>query len=207
MCDPISIGLGVASGAMQYRGQKQAAKTQAIMQRRASEQEAKRHLAQVSSMRTEQRFQKIAASQKLQANQRKAQQARATARVASGEAGVSGLSIDAIMNDYTRKEGQYNFSVEQNLRVQQINTALGLENAGQAYTSNMLRINQPISKASFGEAILTGAQTGFAMSSAVNESGLGDFFSKPKTTTPFKLGTADLAPSGSTLSNPTSMYA
>mgnify|MGYP003131825459 CR=1 FL=1 len=207
MCDPISIGLGVASGAMQYQGQRQAAKTQAIMQRRASEQESKRYLAQVSAMRTQERFQKIEASQKLQANQKRAQEARATARVASGEAGVSGLSIDAIINDYTRKEGQYNFSVEQNLRVQQINSALGLDNAGQAYTSNMLRINQPIKKASFGEAILTGAQTGFAMSSAVNESGLGDLFSKPRTTTPLKIGAADLAPSGSSLYNPTSMYA
>lgn len=207
MCDPISIGLGIASGAMQYQGQRQAAKTQATMQRRASEQEAKRHLAQVSAMRTKERFQQMEASQKLQANQRRAQEARATARVASGEAGVSGLSVDAIMNDYTRKEGQYNFSVLQNQRVQQINSALGLDNAGQAYTSNMLRINQPIKKASFGEAILTGAQTGFAMATPVKEAGLDKLFSTPKTTTPFKLGTSDLAPSGSALSNPTSMYA
>lgn len=205
MCDPISIGLGIASGAMQYQGQRQAAKTQATMQRRASEMEGKRHLAEVSAMRTKERFQQIEASQKLQANQRRAREVRATARVASGEAGVSGLSIDAIINDYTRKEGRYNFSVEQNQRAQQVNTALGLENAGQSYTSNMLRINQPIKKASIGQAILTGAQTGFAMSGPVSDAGI--FSNAPKTTTPFKAGASDLAPIGSTLSNPTTMYA
>jgi hypothetical protein len=48
-------------------------------------------------------------------NARAAAEARATARTAAGEAGVSGLSLDALITDFTRQESQYRYGVRRNL--------------------------------------------------------------------------------------------
>jgi hypothetical protein len=42
-------------------------------------------------------------------NARAAAEARATARTAAGEAGVAGLSVEALLNDFTAQEGRYRY--------------------------------------------------------------------------------------------------
>jgi len=44
-----------------------------------------------------------------------AAQARATARASAGEAGVAGLSVDALVNDYTATEARYRDGLKQNM--------------------------------------------------------------------------------------------
>jgi len=53
-------------------------------------------------------------SQAVLDNQLKAAQARATARVAAGEAGVSGLSVDALLYDFYQQEARFRDSVRLN---------------------------------------------------------------------------------------------
>jgi hypothetical protein len=50
-------------------------------------------------------------------NARAAAEARATARTAAGEAGVSGLSLDALLTDFTRQESEYRYGVRRNLGI------------------------------------------------------------------------------------------
>jgi len=47
-------------------------------------------------------------------NARAAASARATARTAAGEAGVAGLSVEALLNDFTAQEGRYRYGVRRN---------------------------------------------------------------------------------------------
>ena len=61
-------------------------------------------------MRTQQGQEQVAAAQRIQASTKKAREARSTARVSAGEAGVAGLSVDALINDLTREEADYRFA-------------------------------------------------------------------------------------------------
>jgi len=52
-----------------------------------------------------------------------AAQARSTALVAAGEAGVSGLSVNALMDDFTRQEVDYRFQSQTQLGYEREQTA------------------------------------------------------------------------------------
>ena len=162
MCEPISIGLAMASMGAQIHGQRQQAKTQAKVQKNASAAERERYLREVSSMRVQQGQEEVAAAQRIQESTRKAREARATARVSAGEAGVAGLSVDALINDLTREEANYNFATQQQLQMNDVGRSMQLDNAGLSFTNNMLRINRPIEKPDYLGAAISGAQTGMS---------------------------------------------
>ena len=167
MCDPISIGMAVASTAMQVSGQRQMAKTQARVQANASAAERQRYLQEVSSMRVQQGQEQVAAAQRINESAKKAREARATARVSAGEAGVAGLSVDALINDLTREEAEYSFATQQQLQMNDVGRSMQLQNAGLGFTNNMLRINRPIEQPNYLGAALSGAQTGMSTYSAL----------------------------------------
>jgi len=164
MCDPVTIGIamGAASAGTQVMGQRQMAKTQAKVQKNASAAERQRYLHEVSSMRLQQGQEQVAAAQRIQESTRKAREARSTARVSAGEAGVAGLSVDALINDLTREEASYNFATQQQTQMNDVNRSLQLRDAGLGFTNNMLRINKPIEQPNYLGAALSGAQTGMS---------------------------------------------
>lgn len=169
MCDPVTIAatMAVAQAGTTVIGQQQQAKTQAEAQRRASAAERQRYLHEVSSMRMQQQQEQVQAAQKLSESARKAMEARATARVSAGESGVAGLSVDALINDLTRKEAEYSFNVQEQGRMSDVNRQLQLRDAGLGFTNNMLRINKPIEQPDYLGAALGGAQTGLSTYSAI----------------------------------------
>ena len=169
MCAPLIIPavLGIATTVLTIQGQKQQAKAQAKVQRNASVAERERYLREVSSMRTQQGQEQVAAAQRIQASTKKAREARSTARVSAGEAGVAGLSVDALINDLTREEADYSFANTQQLQMNDVNRTLQLESAGLGFTNNMLRINKPIEQPNYLGAALGGAQTGLSTYSAL----------------------------------------
>ena len=169
MCDPVTaaVVMGVASAGLQIRGQQIQAKTQRKVQKNASAVERQRYLNEVSSLRTQQGQEQVAMAQKLQANKTKAREARATARVSAGEAGVAGLSVNALMNDLTRKEAMYNNSVNTQGQMLDVRRELSLRDAGLGFTNNMLRINRPIEEVNYAGAIVSGAQTGLSTYGAI----------------------------------------
>ena len=165
----ISTTMGVASAGAQMYGQRQQAKTQAKVQKNASAAERQRYLQEVSSMRVQQGQEEVAAAQRIQESTRKAREARATARVSAGEAGVAGLSVDALINDLTREEANYNFATQQQLQMNDVGRSMQLENAGLGFTNNMLRINKPIEKPDYLGAAISGAQTGLSTYSVTKD--------------------------------------
>lgn len=157
-----SVGLGVASTALQIRGQQIQAKTQRRVQENASKVERQRYLNEVSSLRTQQSQEQVALAQKLQANKRKAMEAQATATVSAAEAGVAGLSVDALRNDLAAKEARYNNSVSTQAQMLDVRRNLALRDAGLGFTNNMLRINRPIEEVDYAGALMSGAKTGLS---------------------------------------------
>ncbi len=165
MCPPLviaSIAMSAASTGLQIRGQQIQAKTQEKVQANASAVERQRYLNEVSSLRTQQGQEQVAMAQKLQSNKTRAREARATARVSAGEAGVAGLSVNALMNDLTRKEAMYNNSVNTQAQMLDVRRDLSLRDAGLGFTNNMLRINRPIEEVNYAGALVSGAQTGLS---------------------------------------------
>ena len=171
MCDPVTAGIAmsVASAGTQVIGQRQQARAQAKVQANASKAERERYLQEVSSMRVQQGQEQVAAAQRINESAKKAREARATARVSAGEAGVAGLSVDALINDLTREEAEYSFATQQQLQMNDVGRSMQLENAGLGFTNNMLRINRPIEQPNYLGAALSGAQTGMSAYSVTKD--------------------------------------
>tara|TARA_R100001163_G_C5036914_1_gene175882 strand:+ start:430 stop:942 length:513 start_codon:yes stop_codon:yes gene_type:complete len=169
MCDPVtaSVVLGTASTALQIRGQQIQAKTQRKVQENASKVERQRYLNEVSSLRTQQSQEQLALAQKLQANKKKAMEAQSTAKVSALAAGVSGISVDALKQDLSRKEAMYNQSVATQSKMLDVRRELSLRDAGLGFTNNMLRINRPIEEVDYAGALVSGAKTGLSTYSSL----------------------------------------
>ena len=145
-----STVLGGVSTVLQIVGQSNQAKTQRRVQDNASKVERQRYLNEVSSLRTQ------------QSNKRAAMEAQSTARVSAGEAGVAGISVEALKNDLARKEALYNQSVSTQSKMLDVRRELALRDSGLGFTNNMLRINRPIEEVDYASALVGGAKTGLS---------------------------------------------
>jgi len=168
MCTPLAaVAIGAAQTATSIIGQRKQAEMQQQAQATASVQERQRYLAEVSAMRTQQQQEMVARAQRIQEANRKAMEARATARVSAGESGVSGLSVDALLGDLTRKEAEYTFSEQQQAEMTDVNRQLQLKEAGIGFNRNMLRINRPIEQPDYLGSALGGIQSGLSTYSSL----------------------------------------
>ena len=170
MCSPLAAVSALVGGAQTVSsivGQRQQAEMQQQAQATASSQERQRYLAEVSAMRTQQQQEMDARAQRIQEANRKAMEARATARVSAGESGVSGLSVDALLGDLTRKEAEYTFSEQQQAEMTDVNRQLQLKEAGIGFNRNMLRINRPIEQPDYLGSALGGIQSGLSTYSSL----------------------------------------
>ena len=156
----ISGTMGVATSVLSIQGQSQQAKAQAQAQANQTKAEQQRLLQQQSAERINQRFQEEQAATQLQKSATKAREARATARVSAGESGVSGLSVDALMNDLTRKQAVYSFGLTRQLEQSRIATDLRMQDNALGSSQRLLAINKPIEQPDYLGGILRGATTG-----------------------------------------------
>tara|TARA_Y100001951_G_C11295583_1_gene275313 strand:+ start:3448 stop:3999 length:552 start_codon:yes stop_codon:yes gene_type:complete len=175
MCSPLIVSsiVGAAGTVSSIQGQRYQADAQAQAQKVASAQERQRYLAEVSAMRMQEQQEMITRSQRLQAAAKGAMEAKATARVSAGEAGVSGLSVQALLSDLTRKEADYTFSEQKQAELTSVNRELQLKEAGIGFNRNMLRINQPIEPPNYIGAALGGLQSGLSTYTSLYNAGLG----------------------------------
>ena len=164
--------IGAGSAISSIQGQRYQADAQAQAQAIASRQERERYLAEVSAMRTQQQQEGITRSQKIDESSRKAMEARATAVTSAGEAGVSGLSVDALLGDLSRQQAEYEFSVQQQANLTDVNRQMALKESGLGFSRNMLRINQPIAQPDYLGSVVQGVQSGLSNYGVLNNSGL-----------------------------------
>tara|TARA_B100001094_G_scaffold23284_2_gene19712 strand:+ start:1429 stop:1980 length:552 start_codon:yes stop_codon:yes gene_type:complete len=175
MCEPLIISsiIGAGTAISSIQGQRYQADAQEQSQRLASAQERQRYAAEVSAMRMQEQQEMITRSQRLQAAAKGAMEARATARVSAGEAGISGLSVEALLSDLTRKEADYTFSEQKQAELTEVNRELQLKESGIGFNRNMLRINQPIEQPNYLGSALGGLQSGLSTYTSLYNAGLG----------------------------------
>jgi hypothetical protein len=144
-----SVAASVAAPIASHVGQQQAAEAQAAYQQDMydmNKQIADQALAsQYAGIAQRQSEEQRKASQEMQAISSQAAQARAIASASAAESGVSGLSVDMLMNDYFRKEYGFMTSTQEQLR----GTLFQLEQAKKGAASEyegrvMSRTPQPV---------------------------------------------------------------
>jgi len=174
MCSPLiaSSIIGGASALSSIQGQRYQAQAQAESQRLASMQERQRYQAEVAAMRTQQQQEQEGRTQQKQQADKKAMEARATATVSAGEAGVSGLSVDALLGDISRQQAEFNFSSDRQAAMTDVNRDLALRESGMGFNRSMLRINQPIQQPDYLGSLVGGMQTGLSTYGVLDDSGL-----------------------------------
>lgn len=163
----LAIGSGIAQAGLSIAGQKASAKEQATAQARSSKAEVKRYRQQINAARINQRFKLEEEAQQLQSASIQAMKARATARVSAGEAGVAGKSVDALLDDFSRQESMYRFSLTRQSGQRDIATNLQLKDMNQQSYNTLLQINQPIEQPDYAGAIFAAANTGLGIYSGV----------------------------------------
>ena len=173
MCDPATIGaiVGVASAGAGYAGQRQQAKAQAAYQAQSAAAERQRALQEQSSIRMQQAQQQEATARELEQVSRKSREALARARVSAGEAGVSGASVQALMDDYSRQEAGYRAATLRQQELTGVGTQLGLEQAGLASQQRLIGIQQPINRPSLlvsGLQAVSGGLSGYAAGQGIS---------------------------------------
>ncbi|MGR9178449.1 virion core protein, T7 gp14 family [Rhizobium leguminosarum] len=117
MCDPgsmIGLAVGAATQAFQYRSDVAAAEEQNKLYRQnaaRANQNARDQMFQ-TQQRMLQEQEKAGAEEA--DNLRDAREAKATATVAAGESGVSGLSVDALLAEFDGRAATANDRIDQN---------------------------------------------------------------------------------------------
>lgn len=179
-----AVAIGALTAVSSVYSQQQAAKTQAKVQKRASAAERQRLLQEQTAERIQQSFDNEARTVEMQKATKKAREARATARVSAGEAGVSGLSVQALLNDYTRQEGAYRYGLTRQGEQQDIGRELRLKDQGLQSYNNLLSINKPIAQVDYLGSALKGAQAGMSTYSFASDLRSGAAPTTTPTTTP-----------------------
>lgn len=184
MCDPVSIAvgsalgatgsatavgmvgattmLGVASSATSFIGQRRMARQQARYQARAAEAERQRAMQEQSALRLRQAQEQEAANREMAEVALKSREALARTRTSAGEAGVSGSSVEMLLDDYTRQEAAYRIGITRQQEMRDVQTGLALTDAGYRTQMRQIEINKPIDKPSFLTGALSIAQGGIS---------------------------------------------
>ncbi len=184
MCEPTTIALAglaisAASTATGFIGAQQQADAQE--EYNAFQQEQTRlnaEAAYANDFNAEQaRLSQEAAadSREIQEAQIDAAKARATARTAAGEAGVSGLSVDALIADFNRSEARFRDATRQQ---QEFDTLASRDRLRQADARKQSRINsavpQPVQRPSFLGAALRIGGAGVSAAGELESEGFFD---------------------------------
>lgn len=169
LASKLAIGASVAQAGLSIAGQKASAKAQAIAQARASKAEVERYRQETNAARISQRFRYEEEAQQLQSASIKAMQARARARVAAGEAGVAGKSVDALLDDFSRQESMYRFGLTRQSRQRDVARNLQLKDMNQQSYNTLLQINQPIEQPDYAGAIFGAVSSGLSIYSGIKK--------------------------------------
>ena len=182
MCPPIaaatiakiSLASTIASTGMSLMAQRNQAKMQAASQRAAAQRENARYRREATAQRLKEGQEDLALTREIQESTSKARAARSTATVAAGEAGISGLSVDALLDNYTRQEADYRFSLTEQNRLTGVNNQLALDEMGFRSQANQIRINQPIKKPDYLGSMVNLAGSGMQIYSNYNQNLLAE---------------------------------
>jgi hypothetical protein len=141
----------VLSAVVGYMGQQQQYEAQKQQYQNNREASNKAAVNTYTSQQNRALQERKAASQETQNLNIEAMRGRSTAEVAAGEAGVTGLSVDALINDYYGQQGRYERTLSNNYQMN-ADYLRGEMDATQAQAEGRINsVEQPI-RPSFADA-------------------------------------------------------
>lgn len=160
MCEPTTwfyVGaliVSAASATLQVQSSNKLAHKQEDYQAQVAESGAKSAATQMAQIREREAQQRETAAREGEKARLATQKSVSTATVAAGEAGVSGNSVDALLQEYGMQFGQYK---EASLRQQQFDAAQAdaqITALKEGATNNALSVQAPVNYANVGAAAL-----------------------------------------------------
>lgn len=127
MCAPL-IAVAAISAALTLAQQQQQAKTAAEAAKNGGKSARASAINQYGQNNLRITQESEAAAVNKQNVQTRAEQATATARTSAGESGVGGLSVDALLGDFSRQQSNYNLDTNNNLA--NVTQQIGMGNLG-----------------------------------------------------------------------------
>ena len=162
----ISAGLGAGSAILGYAGQRQQAKAQAAYQAQSIAAAQRKAGFQRTSEILEAQQKRLALAQETGKITKAAREKLASATVSAGEAGVSGLSVQALMDDYVRQQAGLQAAITTQEKLYGLQTGMNLQQLGLASQQEILGLSQPISRPSLllsGLQAVSGGLSGYAV--------------------------------------------
>jgi hypothetical protein len=161
MCEPASaialtsLAVGVASSYAQYQSQAnyanqqgeaqaQAIRDQQAYQQKLQQLEVQRSMTEANAIRTRQLQEQQAMSRERQKVSQAGTAQRASGLVSAGEAGVSGLSVDALLADFKMQELNYQESIYAEQKNKDAYYMQQLEQNRMQSAFNIAELNRPI---------------------------------------------------------------
>ena len=145
MCEPTTMmAMSAAQAGLQLAGQAKAAKQQAASQQAATERENLRFRQEMSARRAKEAFDAKIAVGEVQEIVNKTRKAKATARTAAGEAGVTGVAVDQLLTSFEQQEAQALFAIQEQQAMGRVNSLFQDRDAELASLNRLDQINQPI---------------------------------------------------------------
>ena len=160
----ISAGLGAGSAILGYAGQRQQAKAQAAYQAQSIAAAQKKAGFQRTSEILEAQQKRLALAQETGKITKAAREKLASATVSAGEAGVSGLSVQALMDDYVRQQAGLQAAVTTQEKLYGLQTGMNLQQIRLASEQEILGLSQPIERPSLltaGLGAISGGLSGY----------------------------------------------
>ena len=168
MCDPVSISMAVIGGLQagaQVAGQRQQAKQQSEFQRQSIAASQKKAQMQASAAVLERQQQEKSVAQEKGRAAKAGEAIVSRAGVAAGEAGVSGLSVQALMDDYIRQQAGQVAALTSQDKLYAMRHGLNLQQLSMASEQEILGLSKPINKPSLlsgALSIASGAMSGYS---------------------------------------------
>jgi Cft2 family RNA processing exonuclease len=193
MCPPAALTLtagqvataqavaAVGSSLLSIRSQRQQAAMQAESQRAATRNENIRFRQEMTARRAAEAQQNQIAAGEVQEVVRRTREAKATARVSAAESGVTGLSVDQLMQKFERQQAQSLFAIQEQQRFNSLNSTLQDEQSTFRSQQNLSRINQPIEQPNYVGEAFSLAQQGLGIYRGYQTDTLTDLETKLKT--------------------------
>ena len=151
MCDPVSLA-GLAIGAVSQVAGYMGAKNEASAQNQLAANnriEANRAAAdQYAATQNRMLQEQAAAGRDVEQADMTSAKARGTAQVTSGEAGISGMTVDSLIADYNAQQGKFERTTAQNLEMTQQQLRDNMDGV-KAQTTSRINSVQKAAKPSF----------------------------------------------------------
>ena len=165
MCLPlaaIGAAAGVASAGLSFVGQRQQARAQMALQSQQIKAAQQKLGFQRTAAILERQQQEQAIAQEKGKVAARGEAIAARARVSAGEAGVSGLSVQALMDDYIRQQAGQVAALTSLDKLYALRHGLNLEQLGLASEQEILGLSKPIQQPSFLRGALSIASGGLS---------------------------------------------